>query len=99
MTFQASGRWSGFRQGMSQAARDIVLSNECSYSVHGPAAEAAAVALTLLEKDSFHFGRTSTVSLWIGNLQTQRPNFASFAFNRVELTPAPHINTGKCFVH
>ena len=60
--FQVNGRWSSFRQGIVQAARELVLSNECSYSIHGSTADAVPAALALLEKDSFHFGRTSMVS-------------------------------------
>ena len=66
--FQVNGRWSSFRQGIIQAARDIVLSKDCSYSVRGSGANAVTAALALLEKDSFHFGRTSTVSSRTGNV-------------------------------
>lgn len=73
--FQVNGCWSGFRQGVIQVARELILSSECSYSVHGPMAEVVPAALALLERDSFHFGRSITVSLRAGNFQTRLPEF------------------------
>ena len=90
--FQVNGRWSSFRQGVIQTARDLVLSNECSYAVCGSTPEAVTAALALLKKDTFHFGKTSTVSS-CGNFETQLPELV---FNRARLILAPRISARKC---
>jgi len=59
---QVSGRWSGFRQGILQVARDRLLLDDCSYQVRGSTPEAVTAALALLHHENFHYGRTSTVS-------------------------------------
>jgi len=92
---QIGGHWSGFRQGVIQFARDRLQLDECSYLVRGSTPEAAAAAHALLAKDSFHFGRTSTVSLYRNLLS----GLVFFMLHRAQSIPVPRISTKRCSLH
>lgn len=53
-------------------AQEHIRSHECSYKILGSTLKKATATATLLEKDSFHFGRINTVSLQ-GNSETWLP--------------------------
>jgi len=58
-----ANRWSGARQSIIDTARMLIVSEGCTYGISGlEQEEKAATVAGLLYKDTFHFGKGSSVS-------------------------------------
>lgn len=67
---QITGRWSGFRQGVINMARALIVSHESTYGLRGDPdpenvidpQEVPRAASDLLAGDAYHFVKTAAVS-------------------------------------
>jgi len=58
-----TNRWSNARQSVIDSARALVTSKECTYGISTLRAEEMVVEVKkLLDDDTFHFGKSNTVS-------------------------------------
>jgi hypothetical protein len=72
LLFQINGRWSGFRQGIITMARSLIISPESTYGLWRADSDEfnsdtiKGAASNLLDQDTYHFGKTATVSTTLG---------------------------------